>query len=151
MLLFQGFTFISSAQVPGQKLVPKAVLDKFTTDFPGITAKRWEVKIGKQYEAVLIHNNKPCRARYFASGEKNFTAYHYQSTEVPSVISSSLLSLFVGFKIEWATQILDHKKNTDRFWVRLTKPGYVLKAFVNADGTPVTDLKEEDMKEHDQN
>jgi hypothetical protein len=61
------------------------------------------------------------------------------------------LSQFPGFKIEWATEIINHKENTDRFWVRLTKPGFVLKALVNADGTTVTSLKEEDMKEHEGN
>jgi hypothetical protein len=151
MLLFQGISYFSNAQVPGQKLVPKAVLDKFATDFPGITPKRWEVKAGKQSEAVLTHNNKPCRARYFNSGEKHFTSYHYQAAEVPSVISSSILSTFVGFKVEWATQIINHKLGTDRYWVRLTKPGYILKAFVNADGTAVKDLKEDDMKEYEGN
>jgi hypothetical protein len=147
MLLFQGISFFSTAQVPGQKLVPKPVLDKFATDFPGITPKRWEVKAGRQFEAVLVHDNKACRARYFNTGEKHFTAYHYPAADVPSTISSTLLSSFTGFKIEWATRTINHKNNTDRYWIRLTKPGYVLKAFLNADGTAVADMKEEDMKD----
>jgi len=147
LVLFTGLMLTSQAQVPGQKLVPKVVQDKFAADFPGITPKRWEAKLGKQFEAVCVHNNKECRARYFASGERHFTAYHYNGPDVPSVISSSLLSQFSGFKVEWATQVINHKNGTDRYWVRMTKPGYILKAFVNADGTAVTDLKEDEMKE----
>ncbi|HLP12323.1 MAG TPA: hypothetical protein VK177_10365 [Flavobacteriales bacterium] len=151
MILFQGFSLVSTAQVPGQKLVPKPVLDQYALDFAGITPKRWEVKVLKQFEAVLIHNNKECRARYANDGKKISTSYHWNGADVPSVISSSLLTQFPGFKIEWATQIINHVAKTDRFWVRLTKPGFILKAFVNADGTVVTGAKEDEMKEFDQN
>ncbi|HYG51625.1 MAG TPA: hypothetical protein VD905_12020 [Flavobacteriales bacterium] len=151
MLLFQGLSLVSNAQVPGQKLVPKPVLDKFAADFPGINPKRWEAKAFKQYEAVLIHNNKECRARYSNDGKKITTSYHWNGADVPSVVSSAVLSQFPGFKVEWATQIINHTTNTDRFWVRLSKPGFILKAFVNADGTVVTGMKDDDVKDLDQN
>lgn len=148
-LLFQTLTFLGEAQVPGQKLVPKAVLDKYAADFPGITPKRWEVKIGKQFEAVLVHDNKPCRARYFSTGEKHFTAYHVNGPDVPSTVTAGILSSFSGFKVEWATHTINYKNNTDRYWIRLTKPGHVLKVLVNADGTVVTNAKSEEMEDND--
>lgn len=150
-LLLQGFGFIANAQVPGQKLVPKVVLDQYAVDFPGITPKRWELKALKEHEAVLIHSNKECRVRYSNEGKKLSTSYHWNGADVPAVISTALLNQFPGFKIEWATEIINHVANHDRFLVRLTKPGFVLKAFVNADGTVVTGAKEEEMKEAEGN
>lgn len=146
-LLLNGWLGATYSQVPGQKLVPKAVLDKYATDFPGITPKRWVVKWGKQYEAVIIHNNKPARARYYADGKKHFVAYHYKGSEVPATTCAGVLAQFTGFKVDWATQVVNSEKGTDRFWLHLSKPGHILKVFVNADGTVVTDLKEEEMKD----
>lgn len=120
---------------PGIKLVPKPVLDQFAKDFPGVSAKRWELKPGKQHEAVLMHNNMHCRARYYANGEKHFTSYSYSAANVPQNISAVILNEFKDFKVKHAVRVINHKKNTDRYWVRLTKPGFVLKALVNADGT----------------
>lgn len=146
-ILFQGITLAAIAQVPGQKLVPKAVLDKYATDFPGITPKRWEVKLGKQYEAVLTHDNKPCRARYFADGSKHFTAWHVKGVDVPSTATAGIFASFPGFKVEWATHTINHKNNTDRYWIRLTKPGHVLKVLVDANGTVVTNAKDDEMND----
>jgi hypothetical protein len=136
---------INAISQPGSKLVPQVVKDQYLKDFPGIVPARWEVKAGKQFEAVLTHNNMHCRARYFASGEKHFTAYHYPAANVPQNVSSIILQEYKGFKVDWATRLINHKKNTDRYWVRLTKPRFVLKALVNADGT-FAHADDEDME-----
>lgn len=146
--LFLFFILMNAgAQVPGQKLVPKAVLDQFAVDFPGITPKRWEAKIGKQFEAVMIHNNKPSRARYDANGRHLFTTYHWTGNTCPDAAKNAILATFSGFKVDWANEVINLEKGTDRFLIHLSKPGHILKVFVNADGSVVTDGKEEEFND----
>ena len=150
-VLFLGFSILASAQVPGQKLVPKPVLDAYAKDFPGVTPKRWEVKAGKNYEAVIVHNDKPCRARYHATGVARWVSYHWSGTTCPSTASAATLANFPGFKVDWATQTINKEKGTDRFLIRLSKPGHILKVYVNADGTVVTNGTEEDLQSEQEN
>lgn len=146
---------ISSARaqvVPGEKQVPKVVLDKFKADFPNQKVKRWEVKHWKpkHYEAVFVYNNMPTRARYFDSGEAYLVSHTYNANQLPSTVSAATLAAFPGFKLDWAHEIKNKKNNTDVFLLHLSKPGHILKVFVNADGTVFTG-KDEDFKGMDEN
>lgn len=131
------------AQIIPESQVPKAVLDQYNKDFPGIKAKHWELnnwKPKKQYVAALNNSNGiETRARYIEDGTKVWYILSYTANQVPAGTSANTLSLFPGFKIDWATEVVDFTKNTDVFDLRLSKPAYILHAYVNPNGTSFTD------------
>jgi hypothetical protein len=146
LTLFVLFLFVSSvvySQVPGEKHVPKPVLAKFAAEYPNIKPTRWEAKFGKQYEAVMMHDNKPARARYAADGTPLFLAHHHNAASVPAIITAGVLAEFAGFKVDWATQVQNFKLGTHRYLVHFSKPGYVLKVLINSDGTVHTGKDDE--------
>lgn len=143
--LFAG-TVLNAQNVPGQKLVPKAVLDKFAMEYPGITPKKWELKFGKQYEAVMIHEGKAARARYAANGTPITLSHHHTAATLPATISAGVLAEFAGFKVDWATQVQNFKQGTNRYLVHFSKPGYILKVLINSDGTVFTG-KDDELEE----
>lgn len=126
-------TFLS-AQVPGEKLVPAKIKTQFSADFPGITPKRWEKK-GADWVAVMTHNNKPARARYTKEGRQRWVTHHWRGPEVPSNITAKILADYPDFKVDWATETENPNTKKHTFWVHLSKPGFVLKVLVNADGS----------------
>lgn len=138
-LVFAGIAV--NAQVIAEKDVPQAVLTQYNKDFPNIKAKRWELnKNIKQYVVVLNNSDGVAtRARYKDDGTKIWFIMNYTPNQLPPNVAAATLAAYPGFKLDWAMQVTNFTNNTVAYDLRLSKAGYVLHAYVNADGTVITD------------
>jgi hypothetical protein len=143
LLLILGFISSVFAQnVPGEKMVPQPVKTKFKAEYPNSVLKRWEIKAGvKEYVAVFTDNNLAKRARYKADGTPVFLTVHHPSSVVPTAVSAKVLAEYSGFKVDWANEWKNFVNGNHVIEIHLSKPGYVLKAFVKPDGSVITDEK----------
>ena len=142
-LFMLGFMVASMAQtVPGEKLVPGPVKTKFKSEYPSAVLKRWEIKnMVKEYVAVFTDNNLAKRARYKADGTPVLLHTFHPAAAVPAAVYAKVLVEYPGFKVDWANEWKNFKTGNHFFEIRLTKPGYVLHAWVKPDGTVITDEK----------
>ena len=151
LLLFVfGIINITNAQsVPGEKTVPAAVKAKFKTEYPNAVIKWWETKaVVKEYVAVFVDQNLQKRARYKADGKPVLLHIAYPAASVPTTYSSKITTEYTGFKVDWANEWNNFITGNHFVEVRLSKPGYILKVFVDTNGNVITDDKKtkEDLK-----
>ena len=144
ILLFTGI--VSFAQVPGEKFVPDNVKAKYSKDFPDASLKRW-VKMGKDYKAVMVHENKDAWVRYTKDARMRWVCHTWRGNDVPAIYTDKIEQDFPGFKANWATETDNPNLNKHQFLIRLSKPGFVLKVLMNADGTYAKESNEDLEKE----
>ncbi len=90
------------------------------------------------------------RARYTEAGELVFQQVHHPGPVVPPTVSSATLAANPGYRLDWATELKNVKKNQHIFVLRCSKasPKEVRKFFVNPDGSAVTEANvPDDAKE----
>lgn len=130
------------AQVQGENLVPKKVKEQYALKFPDATTKKWQKK-GRDFVATMTHENKDAWVRYTKDGKMRWVCHTWKGPDVPVRLMTKILGDFPGFKASWATETENPNLNKHQFLIRLTKPGFVLKVLINADGT----YAKEDIKE----
>lgn len=134
MLIFSSA--ISFGQIiPGEKMVPKVVKDQFAKDFPDASIKNWVKKAGPDYRANMIHDNKNAWVRYSSTGKMKWVGHSWKGHEIPANILNPILEQYPDFTANWATETDNKINGKHQFLVRLSKPGFVLKVLMNADGT----------------
>jgi hypothetical protein len=138
LTLVTVFTFAQN--VPGEKITPQVVKDKFKTEYPTAALKKWDPRpLKKEYIAIFTDQNLNKRARYNSAGEPMVLVTSYTKAEIPAVYLSKISEQYPGFVADWATEFKFFYKNTSHFIeIRLSKPGFVLKAWVKPDGSPYT-------------
>jgi len=137
LLLSMVFLFIglvSLGQAKNEKMVPQVVKDQFAKDFPDASNKRWH-RAGKDFKMTMQHNNKHSWVRYTKEGRMRWVCHTWKGLDVPSNLTDKILADFPGFKANWATETESPNLKKHQFLVRLSKPGFVLKVLMNADGT----------------
>ena len=72
---------------------------------------------------------------------RRFVHTHHPAAVVPAAFTAKVLAEYAGFKVDWANEWKNYITGNHVIELRLTKPGYVLKAFVKPDGTVITDEK----------
>jgi hypothetical protein len=141
IILLTFVTVCTFAQsVPGEKITPQVVKDKFKIEYPAAALKRWDARpLKKEYIAIFTDQNLNKRARYNSAGEPIVLVTSYTKAEVPAAYLSKINTLYPGFVADWATEFQYFYKNTSHFIeIRLSKPGFVLKAWVKPDGSAYT-------------
>jgi len=133
-MVFLFIGLVSIGQAKNEKIVPEAVKVQCAKDFPDATSKRWH-RAGKDFKMTMQHNNKHAWVRYTAQGKRRWTCHSWKGLDVPSNLTDKILADFPGFKANWATETENPNLKTHQFLVRLSKPGFVLKVLMNADGT----------------
>ena len=135
MVLFTGLV-MAQQPVPGEKQVPVPVKTKFESEYPAASLKNWEIKpFVKEYVAVFTDQNFNKRARYNAAGDPILLVTSYTKTQVPAAYTSKVMTEYPGFAVDWATEFKFFKTGQHFIELRLSKPGYVLKAWVKPDGS----------------
>lgn len=136
LLTFLGASLVAQI-VPGEKLVPANVKAKFKTEYPDASILKWEIKpVLKEYVAVFRQTNLSKRARYNSQAEALLLVTSYQKAQIPAVYTSKVIGEYANFMADWATEFKFFKGNQQHFIeLRLSKPGYVLKAWVKPDGS----------------
>jgi hypothetical protein len=134
------------AQVPGEKVVPQVVKDKFASDFSDASIKRWQKK-GRDFIAHMTHENKNAHVRFTKEGRIRWINHSWKGGDLPAKIVDPILKEFPGFTANWANENENPNLNKHHFYVRLSKPGFVLKVLMNSDGTFAKENNDELNKE----
>jgi hypothetical protein len=142
-----SFLFVLVLALPslGQRIdanrVPAGARAAASRDFPGMTVLRWERKAMRppHFEAVMKEGSAVIRARYLENGSPLYLSRTYRNGEgVPSQITASTLAAYPGFTLNWVIDVDNKLKSRRLIHLRLSKPGTVIQANVNPDGTPFT-------------
>ena len=81
--------------------------------------------------------------RYTKVGKMRWVSHKWKGLDVPTNLTDKIATDFPGFTANWATETENPNLKKHHFLVRLSKPGFVLKVLMNADGTYAKENSEE--------
>lgn len=97
-----------NAQTVKEADVPKAIMDSFTKQYPGVKAEKWE-KEGNNYEVEIHVNKVETSVVYGPNGNLLETETEISVSELPQAVNEYVSKNLPGKKIKEASKITTAK------------------------------------------